>query len=123
MFRRACITDAWLLEPDIPFYRDYALWLRLALAHDFVHVDRITACYTIRNAGASQASVTGHDRALAAYRAIYAQYPLHQRPVLEQRRVGILAAIERGELALKTEPAVAIAPRVWPPWRAQTTSA
>lgn len=117
MFRRSCIADGVLMEGSIPIYRDYALWLRLAREHDFLHVERITTCYTIRNQGAQQQSTHGHGLALGAYRAIYERHPVPGRPLLERRREQILSTIERGGMQLGTTPAGTLEPAAWPLWR------
>lgn len=116
MFRRSAIDEGTLLEASVPYYRDYALWLRLAGLYDFVHVERITSCYTIRNEGAQQVSVMWNDRALRAYQAIYARYPIAGRPILQRRRDEMLGTIAQGHTGLNTQPAVQVRPFSWPLW-------
>jgi hypothetical protein len=119
MFRRSCVTEEYLMDPEIPFFRDYALWLRLATRNDFVHVERITSCYTIRNQGAQQASRMFSDRALAAYQAIYAEFPVANRPALQRRREAVLQSIPRGALGLATQPAAEVRAFAWPFWKSE----
>lgn len=115
MIRRSCLSAA-PFDASIPLYRDFALWLGLSAAHDFVHVERITSCYTIRNQGAGQQSTMWHDQAVAAYEAIYQRYPVSERPMVQQQRAQMLAFVRAGGTALAGEPAMQIAPVKWPPF-------
>lgn len=115
MIRRSCLPDQ-LLDMSIPYYRDYALWVGLAVQHDLIHVERITSCYTIRNRGAAQQSTTGHGKAVEAYEAIYARYPAPERPAIQQQRAQMLASVRAGGTALVAEPAMQIDPVQWPPF-------
>ena len=114
MFLRNCFPENEPFDRTIPLYRDYELWLRLCTRFDFVHVERITSCYTIRNSGAAQQSVQFAHEALAAYQAIYARYPVPGRPVLEQRRAHTLQNTQRGHVGPSMAPAAEIAPLEWP---------
>ncbi len=116
MFLRECIPGGVPFERAIPLYRDYELWLRLSTAFDFVHVERITSCYTIRNQGAAQQSVQCSDQALAAYHAIYQHHPVVNRPIIEQRRAQTIQNAERGMVGPATAPAGEISPIAWPPF-------
>ena len=117
MFRRDAAGTEAPFDDSIPFCRDYALWLKLAERSDLIHVERITSCYTIRNRGAQQQSVMWAGGTLEGYRALYARYPVTDRPVLAQRREQILQSISRGHMGLAAEPASEIAPVPWPLWR------
>lgn len=116
MLRRTCIKDGVLMPETVPYYFDYALWLRLARDYDFIHVESITSCYTIRNKGAQQQSVVWSDQAVEAYRAIYDLYPTPDRPLLQRRREERLQSIRRGETELATEAAGHVQPVLWPLW-------
>lgn len=117
LFRRSCIEGDEPFDASIPFYRDYELWLRLALKNDFVHVERITSCYTIRNQGARQQSVMWRDQTVEAYESIYTRYPLHDRPLVQQRRDQIMVSARSGLMELQPQPAAEIQPISWPLWR------
>jgi hypothetical protein len=107
--------DGWLVDEGVPFSRDYALWLRLATRYDFVHVERITSCYTIRNSGQDQVSVRWSNRTLAAFEAIYKRFPVERRPVLQSRRAARLQEIGRVGSGLVTQPALEFSPAIpWP---------
>lgn len=114
MIRRSCLS-ATPFDASIPLYRDYALWLDLSSRYDFVHVERITSCYTIRNQGAGQQSTMWHDQATAAYEAIYARYPARGRPLIEQQRIHMLQSVRAGGTALASEPGIRTSPVSWPP--------
>ncbi len=114
LIRRSAMGET-MMDPNIPLYRDYGLWVRLADQHDFIHVERITSCYTIRD-GAQQISNAGYDRALRSYEYLYSQYPVSGRPLLEARRAQILEAVKRGDMMIRATPAAEVAPLAWPPW-------
>lgn len=118
MFRRSCISDNVLVDGDVPLYRDYALWVRLVNGYDFLHVERITSCYTIRNRGAQQQSTLGYDKALRSYQVIYEKYPVPNRPMLQRRREQTLQSVVQGGVGLGTEPAGTVRPTPWPLWNA-----
>lgn len=115
MIRRSCLSDT-PFDASIPLYRDYALWLELSQQYDFVHVERITSCYTIRNQGAGQQSTMWHDQAVAAYDAIYARYPVSGRPMIEQQRAQMRHSVRSGGTALAALPAMQISALQWPPF-------
>lgn len=115
MIRRSCLSET-PFDASIPLYRDYALWLELSQQYDFVHVERITSCYTIRNQGAGQQSTMWHDQAVAAYDAIYARYPVSGRPMIEQQRAQMRHSVRSGGTALAAQPAMQISPLQWPPF-------
>jgi glycosyltransferase involved in cell wall biosynthesis len=116
MVRRSCI-GATLYDMQIPLYRDYAFWLRLAQRYDFVHVERITSCYTIRNQGREQQTQLTSQRAVDAFRAIYNAFPLNDRPLLEQQRQQQLQTVgQSGTFAAWSSPAGQIKPEPWPPF-------
>lgn len=114
MFRRSCIADEAPFEEAVPLFRDYALWLRLAREHDFVHVERITSCYTIRNKGATQQSVLWADGAVRSYEVLYENHPVPDRPLILQRRRATIEACLRNERGLPAAPAVEVQPVGWP---------
>lgn len=116
MFRRSCLEGRDPFDATIPYYRDYELWLRLALKYDFVHVERITSCYTIRNQGAKQQSVMWRDQTVVAYEAIYKRHPIENRPLLAQRREQIMHAAHIGQMDLQAQPAGEVQPVPWPLW-------
>lgn len=118
MFRRTCIEGDEAFDASIPYYRDYELWLRLSLKFDFIHVERITSCYTIRNQGAKQQSVMWSDQTVRAYEALYERYPTPDRPLIQQRREQILVAARSGQMDLASAPAAEITPVKWPLWSA-----
>lgn len=115
MIRRSCIPEQ-IYDMSIPYYRDYALWLSLSVSSDFVHVERITSCYTIRNHGAAQQSTSNQDRAVAAYQAIYARHDVTGRPLLEQQRAQMIESVRAGGTALISQPAMQVTPITWPPF-------
>lgn len=115
MVRRSCLPQD-LYDMSIPCYRDYALWLSLAVKHDFIHVDRITSCYTIRNSGAAQQSTALLDKAVAAYQAIYERHCASERPFIAQQRAQMLQSVSVGATSLIPEPAMHISPVNWPPF-------
>lgn len=115
MIRKSCLSDK-PFDATIPLYRDYALWLELSQRYDFVHVERITSCYTIRNQGAGQQSTMWHDQAVAAYEAIYTRYPVPGRPTIEQQRAQMRQSVRSGGTALAGQPAMQIRPLAWPPF-------
>jgi hypothetical protein len=116
MFRRRCIADGIAFEESVPLYRDYALWLRLAVEYDFVHVERLTSCYTIRNDGAAQQSNVYYDKALRSYEVLYDLYPVPDRPALLQQRARVLQSVTDEQMRLKAHPAGEVQPVAWPLW-------
>lgn len=114
LFRRSCLEGSDPFDASIPYYRDYELWLRLSLKYDFVHVERITSCYTIRNQGAKQQSVMWRDQTLVAYEAIYARHQVQGRPVVQQRREQVLQSARSGHMDLQSYPAGEVRPTRWP---------
>lgn len=114
MFRRDCIIDGMLIDPTLAYYFDYGLWLRLVSKFDFIHVERITSCYTIRNQGAEQQSIMWADLGLDAYRDIYRRYPAADRPLIQQRRAEMLESFARNGTRPSTQPAAEIVPVPWP---------
>jgi hypothetical protein len=117
MFRRAAIADGLPFDAIVPLTRDYALWMRLATEYDFVHVESITSCYTIRNQGARQQSIERSNLSLESYRVLYQRYPVENRPLLRQRREQILQSMSQGAMGLQSEPpAGEIRPVPWPLW-------
>lgn len=116
LFRRKCITDGIAFEEAVPLYRDYALWLRLAVEYDFVHVERLTSCYTIRNDGAAQQSNVFYDKALRSYEVLYDLYPVPDRPSLLRERARVLQSVTEERMRLKAQPAGEVQPVNWPLW-------
>lgn len=114
MFRRDSFPDGNPFDASIPLYRDYELWLRLALRFDLVHVERITSCYTTRNQGAGQQSIMWVGQAAEAYRTIYERYGVVNRPLIEQRRAHTIQMVQAGISGPVTAPAGEINPVEWP---------
>lgn len=114
MFRKDCFPDGDPFDASIPLYRDYELWLRLALRFDLIHVENITSCYTTRNQGSGQQSIMWLDQAAQAYKTIYGRYPVVNRPLIEQRRAQTIQAVEHGVAGPVTAPAGQVTPVVWP---------
>jgi glycosyltransferase involved in cell wall biosynthesis len=118
MFRHDCIQDGTPFEEAVPLYRDYALWLRLASEFTFVHVERITSCYTIRNSGTQQQSTLWYDKALRSYEVLYRQYPIQGRPLIDRRRREVLQSVTSGHMGIATaRPAGDVHEVVWPLWK------
>ena len=117
LFRRDCIEDEQPIDRRIPLYQDYGLWLRLAADYDFVHVDRITSCYTIRNQGTQQQSRMWYDRAVKSYEVLYERYPVDTRPALQSQRRSVMQAVVAGKMGISdARPAVECSPVAWPPF-------
>jgi hypothetical protein len=118
LFRRDAFPEgADTVDESVPFSRDYALWVKLASAFDFVHVERLTSIYTIRNQGSEQISTMWSEKTLSAFQAIYSKFPVHDRAVLASRREATLLQISRGQQGLVTQPAAELRPMPWPLWR------
>lgn len=116
MIRRSSIGST-LYDMKIPLYRDYALWLRLAQRYDFIHVERITSCYTIRNHGMQQQTQMTSQRAAETFRAIYDAFPVEERPHIEQQRAQQLQTVAQSTTFTSwSEPAGHISPVPWPPF-------
>lgn len=116
LFRRDALPDGVILDEQVPYCRDYALWLRLASKHDFVHVDRITSCYTIRNAGAAQISTMWKDRTVSAFQAIYAMHPVSDDSPVARTRSAILSQLATGDSGFKSVSTIPAPATPWPPW-------
>lgn len=113
MVRKSDLGDE-PFDASIPLYRDYELWLRLLSKHDFVHVERITSCYTTRNQGSGQQSTMWLNQAADAYRTIYERYPVAGRPTIEQRRTHMVHVASQGSAGPGMQPAGEIHPVQWP---------
>lgn len=123
LFRRSILEqDGWLVDESIPYCRDFALWLRLATRYDFIHVPKLTSVYTIRNKGAEQVSVLWHDRLLGAFDAIYAKYPVNERPALQARRSAHVAGLASNPDWFKNQVGIPIPPLKWPFWLPENRS-
>ncbi len=117
LFRRKVLTEGYILDERVPYCRDYALWLRLASKHDFIHIESITSCYTIRNAGAAQISTMWKDRTVEAFKTIYAMYPVDSLSTVAHTRSAVLERLLTGDSGFKTDTTIGIGGELaWPPW-------
>ncbi len=116
MFRRELIADGTPFDPAIPYFGDYSMWLTFLRAHDFIHVPKITSCYTVRNGGVHQQSITWSDKRVAGFEALYAREPVNNRPILQHRRGQHLNAVKTGAIGLPQAPPATVPLSCWPPW-------
>lgn len=111
--RRSSIPTDYVLDESLPTLYDYEFWLRSALAHDFVHVQRVTTALSLRNDGSNMAAYWKEKHG-DGFRAVYAKHAADKRPVIEQRRNAYLPTVERGGMSPQRPP-LEVPPMGWPP--------
>jgi GT2 family glycosyltransferase len=67
LFERALVTAGCWFDEDLALYEDWDFWLQLAEHGEFLHVDRVTACY--RNFGHSGFGLQADAASIADGRA------------------------------------------------------
>lgn len=85
LFRRSAALDLGGYDETLPHCEDWDFWIRLAQRHDFVHLPRVTAQYSVRNDGTNMMSYNsaGFKRAMLQ---LTEKYPLDDRPLLAEVR-------------------------------------
>ena len=113
MMRKSSV-GAEFMSVDAPSNRDYELWLRLASKYDYVYVDLITACYTVRG-GTTQMFDRLRHLNVAAFEWLYERFPVEDRPSIAAARSRHLQSLREHGSGLP-QPEKALPPRRWPLW-------
>ena len=90
--RRDAYARVGGFDPNLHVMEDYEMWVRLSSAFDFVNVARITALYAVRR-DASNMTDYRMDAFAPTLEALYAKYPLRDRPALAARRAAVLERV------------------------------
>ncbi len=91
---RSVLTESGGFDEEFRHAEDWELWIRLARAHDFVHVRAVTAAYAIRD-DASNMMQYGGEAMLHAMRRFVSLDDLRDRPILAAARRELIATMDR----------------------------